>query len=154
MTASFAPLTYPDLIELAADMRPIDRIEVDAMSGRKPIADVLQDLLLRSRRARAARYEGRLVMCYGMVAPTPLSIRGSPWALGTVEMERLEVRREFLRHAREQLLWAIGDLSVAWNAVHADNRDAIRWLKTVGFSFDDTLYLVGDAPFRRFVMEA
>ena len=75
---------------------------------------------------------------------------GSPWMLSTGKLYDYYIK--FLRQSRQWVLDANDQRNVLFNYVHAENKNAIKWLGILGFSFIRKLnYGVGNAPFYEFV---
>lgn len=133
--ADLRPITRDVLAELLPRLRPIDRLELDCMGQGDPLDD-LEAVAARARRSSAAYMNGELVCILGVSAQSALSDVGCPWALITREVERPEVRREFIATSRAALDWMSEDFRRLWNVVAEENRTAIRWLRWLGFTFD------------------
>lgn len=152
MNIQISDLTDEDMALMAENIRDMDRFEFDIMSGGKPVIEILQHLMRRSVRARAAYVDDRLVAVYGVINQTVLSGVGNPWLAATDMIERPDVRRAFIRHTRSELAWLAEGLSTFWNMVYAENKLAIRWLKWTGFIFDGTEFDVRGHRFLKFEM--
>jgi len=139
-----------DVFIMQHRMRAIDRFEFEVMSGGQPLHENLMHLLGRSVRARAAYVDGRLVCIYGVISSTMLSTTGNPWLCATDALDEKEVRRVFLANMGPELQWVCEGFDRLWNLVSAENQVAIRWLKWMGFIFDETQYDVRGYPFLRF----
>jgi len=152
MRVEIKRLEADDLEVMAGQMRPMDRYEFDVMSSGENHLQCLKHMLRRSRRARAAYVDDRLVAVYGVLSPTLMSEGGNPWLAATDMIERADVRREFIRHTRSELVWLADGFSSLWNIVSEKNAITIRWLKWVGFSFDGTDYDIRGHRFLKFQM--
>jgi len=152
MRVEIKPLDANDLLAMADQMRPMDRYEFEVMSSGQDRLACLDHMLRRSRRARAAYVDDRLVAVYGVLSPTLMSDGGNPWLAATDMIERADVRREFIRHTRSELVWLADGFSLLWNIVSEKNAIAIRWLKWIGFSFDGTDYDIRGHRFLKFHM--
>jgi len=152
MRVEIKPLDGGDIEAMADKVRPMDRYEFDVMSSGESCLGCLEHMLRRSRRARAAYVDDQLVAVYGVLSPTLMSDGGNPWLAATDMIERADVRREFIRHTRSELVWLAGGFSSLWNIVSDKNLIAIRWLKWVGFSFDGTDYDIRGHRFLKFHM--
>lgn len=150
MDVRISDLSQDDLQEMAQNIRPMDRFEADIVSGGQSIENVLDGLLRKSRRARAAYVGSDLVAIYGVVSQTLLSSTGNPWLLATRKIEGVEVRREFIRRTEQEVRWLCEGYDHLWNIVSNDNTVAIRWLRWIGFQFDADVINVRGHPFRRF----
>lgn len=152
MRVEIRPLSDIDLELMADQMRPMDRYEFDVMSSGEGCLECLQHMLRRSHRARAAYVDDNLVAVYGVLTPTLMSDVGHPWLAATDMIERPDVRREFIRCTRSELLWLSDGFSSLWNIISDKNVIAIRWLKWVGFHFDGTEYDIRGHRFLKFNM--
>jgi len=150
----FEPLSEASIKLMAGRVREIDRIEFDAMSDGKSMIDCLQHLLDRSERPLAAFWGDELVAVYGVIRPTILSSTGCPWLCATSAIDRPEVRRSFVENTMPQMIEMSEGFSDLWNMVSISNRTAIRWLKWIGFSFDDEVLPINGVDFVKFKMEA
>lgn len=147
------PAKVKDAIRLAQNLRPIDRLEVEAVSDEPDLRAALAKSLRMSFRTRAAYADGRLVCVWGISSRTALATTGTPWLLATTEINRPEVRREFLRRGADEMAKLTQGYSHGWNLVHESNRVAIRWLRFMGFDFPgDAVSLKGE-PFLLFQKE-
>jgi len=139
-----------DLVVMEGEIREIDRMEFDVMSGGKSVSECLDHLIRRSNKARAIYIDGNLVAIYGVLAKTLTSSEGNPWLAATTEIEKPGVRREFAKQTKPQIVWASQGFDHLWNLVAAENKIAIRWLKWIGFIFDGTSYSVSGHKFLKF----
>ena len=152
MTPTIRPAGNEDLTLLASQMRDIDRLEVEAMTGRDA-ASALMQFAPSSRRMTAGYADDRLVAVWGVSAPTLLSADATPWLLATDAIGDRDVRRTFLRLSRQEMERLVDGYRRLWNWVHADNAIAIRWLKWLGFQFPGAKSTVRGEPFLYFQKE-
>lgn len=150
MQVEFVELRSEDLAQMCGLIRPMDRFEFDVMSGGASVEECFDHLRRRSVRARAAYVNGDLAAVYGVLAPTLTSEVGNPWLAATSLIERPDVRREFIRYTEQEMRWLSQGFQQLWNLVSEDNKIAIRWLKWVGFQFDENAVVVRGFRFRRF----
>jgi hypothetical protein len=153
MSVVIRELQKEDLVLMAEMIRPMDRFEFNLMSNGQSVEECLQNMLRRSRRARAAYFDGNLVAVYGVLSSTMLSNNGNPWMAATNMIDRSDVRRLFIERTRFELAWLSEGFSLIWNIVSVENSIAIRWLKWVGFIFDGTEYNISGHRFLKFQME-
>lgn len=148
-------------------LRPTTPSDIDAMAGRFRQADVdelqlshrvspeeaLREGLLRSQVALTGFYDGRPVAIAGLYRPWVLSDAGSPWMIGTIDLEKPAVSRQFLATSRG-VLSSFRQMSPKLeNWVSVSNRRAIHWLRWLGFTIHPPApYGVCGAPFHRFTM--
>lgn len=129
-------------------MRPADRDEVFAASGKTPVK-ALTYSMRKSSHAWTAIIDGRPEVMFGVGDINVLAGVGAPWLLGTDAVEAHYIA--FLRRSvdfRDQLLRRY---PVMRNFVDDRNKASKRWLKWLGASFSDPVE-VGGHPFRLFEM--
>lgn len=126
-----------DLHGLVRNARAIDRLEWEAMTGEPMTVEGLRDLVGQSRNATALFLGGQLVAIGGVQVKTRLDDTGAIWLLGTTAMQDRDVRRAFVRGSVAGLERFGSGFRAVWNAVATQNRDAVRWLKWLGFNFDN-----------------
>lgn len=139
---------YFDCYTLAKHIRQADKEEIWAARGLTPIQGV-EWSVGHSDASYGAFVDGVLVAIWG-IASLPNG-GGAPWLLATEDLRKYAIR--FYHITREhisQMLEAYGYLE---NYVDARNIDSIRWLKWLGFEFDELQpYGYSQLPFRRFHM--
>ena len=150
MIVEFHDFEEPDALFMSQRIRPMDEFEFRVMSGDLEPYECLMHLHARSIRARAAYVDGALVAIYGVIPITRLSTTGTPWLCATDSIDDPAVRREFIKHTGPELQWIADGFERLWNLVSAENHIAIRWLKWMGFIFDETPYDVRGHTFLRF----
>lgn len=135
---------------IAARMRDIDRMEVDAC-GRTP-KQALRMGIMGSTIAMTAKVDGRAEAMMGLVPIDLLGGEGTPWFLGTDEV---------YRHGREMIAWGpkilasfLDSTPSLSNVVMQANTKAIRLLKAWGFSVGDEVKMIGGQAFLDFWMNA
>lgn len=153
MKVEFREISDEVLDDMAAQMRPMDLLEFELMSGGMTVIQTLEHLRRRSRRCKAAYVDGRLACCYGIVPTTLISTDGNPWLCATDLINIPQVRREFIARTRDEAHWMLAGFESVWNFVHCDNRVAIRWLKWIGFDFGGAEISLGGHRFIRFGKE-
>lgn len=115
--------------------------------------EALREGILRSQVALTGFYDGRPIAIAGLNRPWVLSDKGVPWMVGTVDLERPELRRDFLRASRQVLDAFKGMSPKMENWVYTGNRLAIHWLRWLGFTLHaPERYGVSGALFHRFTM--
>ena len=148
---SIVPATPEHIIEIARNIRPPDVREVWASCMRRPL-EALQAGLQMSELARVGMVHGKPVCAWGVVRESLLFNSGIPWMLGTKELENHAVK--FLRNSKPELMKIFENYDLLENYVDARNTLSIRWLKWLGFKFDEAKpYGVFGLPFHRFSME-
>jgi hypothetical protein len=123
-----------DALDIAPRLREQDRIELEAATGKDPVAAITAAVEATSR-MWAAVIDGQVECIFGIGEATRQV--GVPWMLATdavVEHQRALV---------EDALSIVEDMQEAYplltNFVHSDNTAAIAWLRHLGFSFGDPI---------------
>jgi RimJ/RimL family protein N-acetyltransferase len=119
--------------ELLADLRPLDRQEVEAASGEVRPA-LFRALELSDDPVAMRLTDGSLVSLFGLAPITTLSDTGSIWLLGTTKMkthprEVIDISRRYIAFVRERYPRLM-------NYVDARNRPSVRWLRSIGFTVE------------------
>lgn len=134
------PPTAADLEHLAQHLRAQDRAELDA-AGWSDHRQALEESVARSRWTLVALIDGEPACVFGCAEyGTLLAPSGVPWLLGTEAVARH--RRVLQRWAPRYIEAMLQEYPRLFNAVHADNTVAVRWLKRLGF----TLHPARPAP--------
>ena len=116
---------------LFENMRPLDRMEVEAASGPDVLA-TLYDSWELTPNPESAWADGKLLAVRGIV---PGGRMGCIWMLGTNELGRY--RGAHTRLARRYIETALEVYDVLYNYVHIKNEPSIRWLDRLGFTFGE-----------------
>ena len=137
--------TYEDMVELTDNMRKIDIDEIEAVTNLGTLECVVASVHNSEKDCCFAVFaDGVLVCIYGC------SIVGNPWLLVTNAMDShvLNLTRRTKRIVRM--------MSKRWpilsNIVDVRNKMTIRWLKTIGFTFKETIEIKPGFPVIRFEM--
>lgn len=132
MQVLFLPPTEADIQHVAAHMRVADVAECNAC-GYTDMVAVLREEVAISALCWAVRIDGEPAALLG-VAPLRglLSETGVPWLLGTDLVTRN--RWAFIRTSRAYIDRMHTAFSHLLNFVHAENTQAVRWLKHAGFT--------------------
>ncbi len=134
---------------LANNMARADREECEAV-GMGPFK-ALSESLERSAAAWTGMVgDSRPVCMFGVTPMDILAGVGSPWLLGTEELQKYAVT--FLKLNRQYLAKMLDLFPHLVNYVDARHTRAIRWLKWLGFRFDPepVPYGIWKMPFYRF----
>jgi hypothetical protein len=137
---------------IASNMREADEIECAAGAMSPRLA------LERSMETSVKTWTGmimpdaRPICMFGVGVGDILGAVGHPWCLGTDEIE--DVSLSFLRESRKVVARMLGIFPYLFNYVDARNELSIKWLKWLGFKFDDQTVAYGPfkIPFYRFEM--
>lgn len=133
---------------IARHMRRADVEEVKAARGLSP-AKALALSLRKSARAWTIIADGRPIAMFGVGDVNILAGVGSPWMLGTPEIERHVMI--FLRNCPYWVGQLLEGYTVLRNCVDDRNRLSIRWLKWLGFKVGEPVAFKGQL-FRVFEM--
>lgn len=134
---------------IANRMRSADVIECRAM-GFTPKA-ALRMALRSSSICVTAKVGGLPEAMFGMVVISALSGEGSPWMLGTEAI--YDHPREMLRGAPPILAAMLDSTPRLSNLVAVENARAIRFLRRLGFSFQEEVIMIAGTEFITFDME-
>lgn len=148
MKVVFRPPTISDVHEIAANMRAMDRLECEVMGNHTP-EEALRAGMAHGQ-AVTAEIDGRPVAMFGLAQASLLDDEAAPWLLGVEGMERYA--RVLVMHTKRYLTGMLEQCEALANYVHADNRNAIRFLRWCGFSFGEAIEKGGHL-FVRFEMK-
>lgn len=137
----FRPPSRADIDAVAKNMREIDRLECRVLGGHEP-REALEEGVRHSAWSFAAEVDGEVVCIFGVASEDLLDDAASPWMLGVDGLERCA--REIILGTRAYLSRMTEQYETLANAVHADNRNAIRYLKWCGFSFGSAFEVEGE----------
>lgn len=153
MARIIVPAHSDHIFWLANNMSAADRNEVAAAVGLGPYR-ALADSLNRSVAAWTGMVgDSRPVCMFGVTPIDILAGVGSPWLLGTDEIEKCAIT--FLRLCKGHAAKMLELFPHLVNYVDARHEVAIRWLKWLGFKFDteSVPYGIWGMPFFRFEMK-
>jgi len=89
---------------------------------------------------------------FGISRMGELSMIGVPWLLSSKSLPKHA--KAFLRRNKEYIDEELGNFGLLMNYVDARNKVSIRWLKWLGFSFDEAApYGMDQRPFHLFKMK-
>ena len=144
------PATLEHAKALQGRLRKSDLQEIEASTGRDPDKS-LERAWRVSELCWAGLIDGRVVALFGVARLSVLSETGSPWLLGSEEMESaaIEVGRRSRQYVREMKRHFVH----LENFIDARQETSIRWLKWCGFTIDPAApWGVLRLPFHRFWM--
>lgn len=141
-----------ELIEgIAANMRQEDIDEIWASHHSTPI-DALMNGWKISDRSMIVVVNNEPCVMIGLVIRDILSGAGIPWLLGTENA--LKYKRCFLTQVPAVINEMLDICPRLFNYVHIKNKVSIRWLKRIGFTFDEALpYGCDNELFHKFHLE-
>lgn len=147
---TFRKPTETDIQYVADHMRAADAREVKASHNSSPLGALLNSIRLSSHTS-CCLVDDVPACIFGVAPFSILTGTGSPWLLGTDEIQRH--RKTFVTETRQ----GVRDMLLLYpslvNWVHCDNVASIIWLRGMGFQFDDPApYGVHGELFHRFHM--
>lgn len=151
-TTDIIPATEDHVREIAKLVRPEDRDELWATAFCTP-EQAMSEGLAMSEKAFTGLIDGVPVCMWGVVRPSFLFDVGTPWMVGTVDLDRHAMK--FLRRCRRPLLALFEGYDKLENYVDARNVRSIEWLRFMGFTVEEKAeeYGVLKIPFHRFWKE-
>lgn len=141
----------PELVrEIAAVLRPIDRLELNLLTDLQPPEEALWDSVLVSGEDAWIVTDDGVPLCIFGVAPGHQRGLGIPWMMASPLMH--EHRSDLLREARKVVEGFHMKYPVLGNVVYQYNHSSIVFLKRLGFNFVSRLNLgYLNAPFLSFL---
>lgn len=143
--------THDHVEALKSRLRPLDLLEIEASSGRRP--SLALELSWRvSEVCWTGLIKGEVVTMFGAGRKSLISRVGVPWMLGSQELSGagLEVGRRSKEYVKEMK----SHFARLENFIDARQTRSIRWLRWCGFSIEPAApYGVKGLPFHRFHME-
>lgn len=133
MQVSHRNPTLDDVLHVATHMRAADIAECNAM-GERDLVDVLRTGVRSSVWSHTVLIDDVPACILGVAPHGSLltATSGVPWMLGTDLVTRH--RRAFIRTAPAYIEKMLGTFSHLLNYVHAENVQAVRWLRRAGFT--------------------
>ena len=132
MQVLFTTPTEADILHVARHMRAADVAEC-AACGYTDLEAVLREEVAISALCWAVHIDGEPAALFGVAPLTGLlGETGVPWLLGTPLVTRH--RRAFIRTSAAYIARMHAAFSHLLNFVHAENTQAVRWLRHAGFT--------------------
>lgn len=128
---TIGPAKEGDAERLAANLRPADKLEIEASSGSDHLAAIKNAIAL-SDQVWTAEVDGEIACMFGVGPLSFLSDSGIPWALGTPVIDANA--RAYVRLSRMYIQQMLERYPHLFNAVDSRNKRAVRWLKSAGFT--------------------
>lgn len=149
MNIEIVPADYPDAADIAMRLRECDVLELARLSREEPWP-AIRNSIEGDGEAWVARVDGVPEVVFGCGKSMILGRRAHPWLLGTDAIDRLafpmlRTTQGFVRR------WA-QEHSLLENLVDATNKRTIRWLKALGFTFDEPVQIRPGVVAQRFWM--
>jgi hypothetical protein len=135
---------------LQGRLRRSDLQEIEASSGRDPDAALLRSWKLSEMR-HAFLLNGEVIAVFGCSRLSMLSDTGSPWLLGSEELNRVGI--EVGKRSRQYIMEMRKRFGLLENYIDARQKISLRWLKWCAFEIDAAKpYGVLGLNFHRFWM--
>lgn len=134
MDVDIVPATQAHVIPILADIRHADLQEITATTV-LPADKALSLAIRRSVKVYAGYADGELVNVFGVSLVNAMTGLGAPWMITTNKVAKC--RKLFLPLSREQNEGFHRYFDRLENYVDTRNTRAIRWLKWLGYTFDD-----------------
>lgn len=127
------PSKARDMLQIAENIREDDRLEILAHAERSPIEAITISCKASKGHCWTVFHEETPAFIFG-VAPLMDGI-GSPWLLGTPLMDKFQTT--FVRNSKPILEKLYEIYPTLYNTVWEHNALHIRWLKWLGFKFNE-----------------
>lgn len=124
--------SHEDVVDIAERLRDADLTEIRAAGHSSPEDSLLLGLGSEDPCYVAVDCDGRAQVIFG-TNPSHTPLVGWVWMMATDEIRSHKV--QIVRQTHEVIERLGSGYRVLGNAVHADNRLHIRWLRWAGFSF-------------------
>lgn len=150
MSVTYRTSIEADIAILAPNMREQDRHEVFCSHGVTPLEALNISFSNSSECNTIIDHNEKIVGMFGVVL-SGSDNAGTPWLLATGSFSEKKNRRSVIVKSKEYLKEIQGRFDKLSNRVHADNTTSIRWLRSLGFSFDqEAIWGFHPAKFIRF----
>lgn len=127
------PSIHEDAAELALSMRQADRTEIALAGSSGPYDSLMRGIVNSVNPTTILGPQGAVVAIGGCVQLAPQL--GCPWLLASDGL--LEIKRDFLRDCKPELIKLHGAFPTLYNEVWEGNTLHIRWLRWLGFNVAD-----------------
>lgn len=145
------PARASDARDLAADLRPLDRAEVEALTG--DVDKALERAVAETPDCLAVVRYGKLAALFGTMPLSLLGDTGGIWMLGTTQMAALGRSLGIISH--RYVVEASRTYPLLMNYVDARNAPSIRLIRWLGFEVQPARpYGVARLPFHRFELRS
>lgn len=151
MAVKIRKTRWSDVVELAQNIRPIDKKEIELISGHTPL-EALKQGFECSYYCRTILYKGRVIGIFGAAKVCILSLNAQIWLLGATDF--FTIRRDLLLKSKFYIKKMMKNVIELENYVWIGNKASLRWLKWCGFEFDTPMpYGKSKALFVHFSMK-
>lgn len=146
------PARADDVAALVADLRPLDRAEVEAMAG-PDVESVIARALATTPDCTAVDWRGELACLFGTMPQSLISDTGQVWMLGTTLMHQLGRPLGIIAH--RYISEASRTYPLLVNYVDARNAPSLRLIRWLGFDVQPAEpFGVAGLPFHRFELRS
>lgn len=121
---------------IADNIREADLLEIKAL-GRPDPYKAIYSSYKTSKQAWSAVIEGTPILMFGVSPVSELTGLGAPWMITTDGI--IKVKKQFVKECRSHVTNMLTIYPRLSNYVDCRNEVAIRWLKWLGFTFDDAV---------------
>jgi len=130
---------------MALDLRAIELREARAFTGADP-EEVLALSIANSCFLWVATYESKICGVFGLtIQEFEGGILGTPWFVSNeVPFSTRKSRGLFLRTSKQIVLLMQGICDQLTNIVSLENKEAVRWLRWLGFTLDESNQMTFD----------
>lgn len=133
---------------IADNMRSQDRVEIERSSGKDHKA-TLKTSVKNSDEVFVVLVDGEPFGVFGIYVSCSMGAEGAIWYIGTDRIH--DVYRQFLKASKRYVVERMNTFNVLYNYVDVDNTVSYRWLKWLGFKFEEPApYGAKQKLFRRF----
>ena len=140
-----------DVEYLIENLREADKIEIQTANGRPYFETIIRAMEFGDE-SWSAFADDELVAVFGVHINSIVTGSAIPWLLSTKNIYKY--KKEFFKYSKPIFKKLIVDVDYMMNYVDDRNVLAKRWLKWLGFKFDDPIpYGPYQLPFRKFTME-
>lgn len=149
MKGHYRPYKEEDISTLADTMCQADVTEIFLSDGLDPLKALQRACRDSEEINTIVAPDGELLGMFGLSNID--DITAAPWMLTSGKLQNYY--RQFLRESKQWVIDANERKPLLLNYVHVDNKNAMLWLKFLGFKFVRLVkeYGVGKAPFYEFV---
>ena len=127
-----------DIIDLTANLRKADRLEVETITGTTSIYNKLKDSILKSSFAKSFLVDGKVAGVYGVSQSPHNNHIGYPYLLCTNELYK--IKKTFIKNCIDRVGEMQSKFPVLFNYIDSRNILHINWIKYCGFKIINDKY--------------
>ena len=153
MDIKISPSTSDHACYVAANIRKADEKELWDSMLMKP-KEALQKSLETSDFISTGYINNEIVGIFGLVRVSLISNKGRPWMISTTALDNKKYWKDFQKIGKVVIVAMLQLFPYLENYVEASNDRSVKWLKVLGFQFDEPQRMGPLAkPFMRFWMQ-